>query len=84
MPIALLFLFSASLLSCTFTTQLPSLKKFRLWNFLQKIRQFDQLSQNSKVDNNFSNSLTFGLYESSFHVFRQGKKIMPIQVCLAV
>ena len=24
--------------------------------------------------NNFSNSLTFGLHESSFHVFRQGKK----------
>jgi cytochrome c biogenesis protein len=72
----LLFLFGASLLSCTFTTQLPSLKKFRLWNFLKARQQFNTLSQNSIVDNNFSNSVMYGLHESNFHLFRQGKKIM--------
>jgi cytochrome c biogenesis protein len=70
----LLFLFGASLLSCTFTTQLPSLKKFRLWNFLKARQQFNTLSQNSIVDNNFSNSVMYGLHESNFHLFRQGKK----------
>ena len=70
----LLFLFGASLLSCTFTTQLPSLKKFRLWNFLKARQQFNTLSQNSVVDNNFSNSVMYGLHESNFHLFRQGKK----------
>ena len=72
--ILLLLLFGTSLLSCTFTTQLPSLKKFRLWNFLRASRQFTKLSQNITIENNLSNGVTYRLYESNFHIFRQGRK----------
>jgi cytochrome c biogenesis protein len=71
--ILLLVLFGASLLSCTFTTQLPSLKKFRLWNFLRAPNQFNKLSQNIKIEDNLSNGVTYCLHESNFHIFRQGR-----------
>ena len=39
--LVLLFVFASSLISCTFVTQLPSLKKFKLWKFLNYYNQFE-------------------------------------------
>ena len=39
--IFLLFVFAASLIACTFTTQLPLLQKFKLWQFLKSSKQFE-------------------------------------------
>ena len=63
--VLLLLLFGASLLSCTFTTQFPSLKKFRLWTFLKVNSQFSNLSQNVLIRDKLSNSATYCLHESN-------------------
>ena len=42
--VVLLILFAASLLSCTLTTQLPSIKTFKIWKFYNKTNQLKTLS----------------------------------------
>ena len=46
--IVVLILFAGSLLACTFTTQLPSLKTFKIWKFINQPSQY----KNLKVNNN--------------------------------
>lgn len=71
--ILILFVFASSLIACTFTTQLPLLKKFKRWQFLKYPKQFKQLNslnnQNSSV-----NSLAFQVHKKGYHLFRQKEK----------
>ena len=77
--LSLLSFFAASLLACTYTTQIPSLKNFRLWKFLQTYNRFRNFQLKGQVPRNLANTSLYHLHDSSYHVFRQGKKIMPIQ-----
>jgi cytochrome c biogenesis protein len=81
--LSLLAFFALSLLACTFTTQLPALKKFRLWNFLTSPSQFKNFALTDKLKKNFYNTFTYTLSNDNYHIFCQGKKNMLIQVYLA-
>lgn len=72
--IFLLFVFTVSLITCTFTTQVPSLKKFRLWQFLAKFKQLKRLSIFAQMQRSTGNCVAFLLYESNYHLFRQGRR----------
>jgi len=72
--LAVLAFFSASLLACTYTTQIPSLKKFRLWEFIQKPERFQRLQLQDYLPINFSSTSLYYLHNDNYHVFRQGKK----------
>jgi len=72
--VAILFLFVSSLLACTFTTQLPSLKTFKLWKFLNKLPQFQNLSIKDYANLKFSNTLVYQFNNNNYHLFRQNQK----------
>jgi len=70
----ILFLFAGSLISCTFTTQLPSIKTFKIWKFYNRPPQFKNLIVNSKVQSEVSNAFVYNCNNKKYHYFRQGKK----------
>ena len=72
--IAILMLFSATLLSCTFTTQLPSLKKFRLWYFIKNNKKLKSFASHETFSSKSTNKLVYYLNKNNYHTFRQGKK----------
>ena len=79
--LAILFLFASSLVACTFTTQLPSIKTFKIWKFYKQPSQFKTLNINFKSQLEVSNSFAYQCNNNKYHFFRQNKKIMLIQVC---
>lgn len=70
----ILFLFAGSLLACTFTTQLPSIKTFKLWKFYNQPKQFSNLIVNSKIQPEFSNAFVYNCNNKKYHFFRQREK----------
>merc|ERR1711966_342107 len=72
--VGILVLFVSSLLACTFTTQIPSLKKFKLWKFLTKRSQFNNLLVTNFGKVKFSNALVYKCNQKRYHIFRQNKK----------
>jgi cytochrome c biogenesis protein len=67
----LIFLFGASLISCTFLQQLPSLKIARRCQFFRTTNQFYRLKI-STVLNNFSfNKILFRIKEQQYSIFQQ-------------
>ena len=72
--LSILAIFALSLLSCTFTTQLPALKKFRLWQFLDKFKKLKRLSISKQLRRNNLNTATYNIYTDNYHLFRQGRK----------
>nr|YP_010930378.1 c-type cytochrome biogenensis protein [Ochrosphaera neapolitana]WKK50106.1 c-type cytochrome biogenensis protein [Ochrosphaera neapolitana] len=72
--IVVLFVFASSLMTCTFTTQLPSLKKFKLWNFLNNNSQIERFDIKSKLPRNLTNLAIYQVYVSNYHIFRQNRK----------
>ena len=69
--LSLLLIFSLSLIICTFSTQLPSLKNARQWKFKKNIAINKQLySQNYNAFSSFS---TIGYYmnQSEYYIFYQ-------------
>jgi cytochrome c biogenesis protein len=71
--LSILFLFGASLLSCTFTTQVPSIKSFKLWKFLNR-RQYKSLSVTSNLKQGFTNTVAFNCNANMYHFFKQKNK----------
>ena len=69
-----LFLFGSSLLACTFTTQLPSLKTFKIWKFLTKISNYKNLSVADNLKSTGFVTVAFNCNENKYHFFRQNKK----------
>ena len=69
----ILLVFASSLIACTFTTQLPSLKKFKLWQFRMYSKQFEQLNSLNNLDCS-TNNLAYKLHKKNYHLFRQNKK----------
>lgn len=70
----LLAFFGISLLSCTFTTQLPTFKRLRLWNFSPKLGQIKTCSFRTNISKKLTNAVLFNIYSSNYHAFRQNKK----------
>ena len=69
----ILLLFGSSLLACTFTTQLPVVRKFRLWQFFQNSNQYRKLAIQTDIEKTLSNTFSYGLHQNNYHNFRQGK-----------
>ncbi len=69
-----LLLFGSSLLTCTFTTQLPSVKTFKIWKFITKQKQYNNLKVNSDIKSGISNTVAFNCNDNKYHFFRQHKK----------
>ena len=72
--VILLLLFGSSLLACTFTTQLPSIKTFKLWKFINQPRQYKSLSVNDNITLELSNTIAYNCNLENYHFFRQRKK----------
>ena len=70
--IALLVLFSASLLACTLTVQFPVLRRLRRWNFYTILKRINGFNEN--LPSNTVNKLAYQLHISDYNLFRQGKK----------
>ena len=70
----ILIIFSASLLSCTFTTQLPSLKTLKTWKFYKRPQMFKNLGVKQTLQLGFTNSLAFNCNLEKYHFFRQQKQ----------
>ena len=69
---ALLIVFSTSLLACTLTVQLPSLRRFRRWKFFTNLINGGGIEK--KLATNTNNAASYTLHYSNYHTFRQGKK----------
>ena len=72
--VSVLFLFGSSLLACTFTTQLPSVKTFKIWKFIAKRSQYKNLKVKEDVRVGIANSIAFNCNDNKYHFFRQHKK----------
>lgn len=70
----LLFLFASSLLACTFTTQLPSIKTFKLWKFLTGSAQYKNLTVTDTIKPGFLNTVAYNCNDNRYHFFRQSNK----------
>jgi cytochrome c biogenesis protein len=69
-----LLLFGSSLLTCTFTTQLPSVKTFKIWKFITKQKQYSNLKVKSEIKSGISNRVAFNCNDNKYHFFRQRKR----------
>ena len=69
-----MFLFGGSLLACTFTTQLPSIKTFKLWKFLTGSTQYKKLTVTDTIEPGFSNTVAYNCNDNRYHFFRQREK----------
>ena len=72
--LSILLLFSVSLLSCTFTTQLPSLKTFKVWKFINRNTEYSNLPIDTKTPLALSNTFVFNFNNNKYHFFRQREK----------
>jgi cytochrome c biogenesis protein len=72
--LSILTLFALSLIACTFTTQLPALKKFRLWQFLDRFNKLKRLGIFKELKRKNFNIAAYRLYGENYHLFRQGRK----------
>ena len=69
-----LLLFGCSLLACTLTTQLPSVKTFKIWKFISQLTQYKNLKVNDDIKLGISNTIAFNCNQKQYHFFRQHKK----------
>ena len=67
----LLILFAASLFSCTLTTQLPSIKSFKIWKFYKKPKQFSQANIKNDLNQSLFSSFAYQCNEINYHFFSQ-------------
>ena len=72
--VLLLLLFAGSLISCTFTTQLPSIKTFKIWKFYTQPTQFKNLIVSSRIKSEVSNTFAYYCNNNKYHFFRQRQK----------
>ena len=70
----LLVLFASSLIACTFTTQLPSIKTFKLWKFYNKPENVKGLNVSENINTGLFNTVAYQCNSDRYHFFRQQKK----------
>jgi cytochrome c biogenesis protein len=69
--LSLLILFGTSLITCTFTRQLPALKVARRWKYYQQSRQFQKLALSAELDTGSLVSLLPALQKRGYKVFQE-------------
>jgi cytochrome c biogenesis protein len=72
--IILLAFFGTTLISCTFTTQLPSLKQFRLWRFIKDNSRLKTFNSKGSFPRFATNGILYYINKKSYHTFRQGEQ----------
>ena len=72
--LVLLLLFASSLIACTFTTQIPSIKTFKLWKFYNRPERVKKLNISESINNGLFNTLAYQCNDNRYHFFRQQKK----------
>ena len=73
--LALLVVFGISLITCTFTTQLPMLKSARKWKFYDNPKFFQKLALSAEIDHQNLDTLTEKLRSRKYLVFTEGDKV---------
>lgn len=69
--LSILFLFSTSLIVCTFSSQLPSLKNARRWKFLNIHSTFNKQIQYNLTDHNLLSNMIYALNYKNYYVFHK-------------
>jgi cytochrome c biogenesis protein len=70
--IAIIILFGSSLISCTFSRQLPSLKLAQIWQFYKKKANLQKFELNFRLNESSLSSLYIELRKNNYHVIQQG------------
>lgn len=70
--IFLLFLFGASLFSCTLTTQIPSLKLAQIWQFYKNRNILQKFELSFCVKETHLSKFYFQLYSRNYNIIQQG------------
>jgi cytochrome c biogenesis protein len=92
--LTLLFLFGGSLLSCTLSRQIPSLKLARLWKFFKSENKTNKMGISFTLSNGSLSQFSYLLRQRQYNVIQQGSyiyaykglvgKIGPILVHLSI
>jgi cytochrome c biogenesis protein len=92
--LTLLFLFGGSLLSCTVSRQIPSLKLARLWKFFKSENKTNKMGISFTLSNGSLSQFSYLLRQRQYNVIQQGSyiyaykglvgKIGPILVHLSI
>lgn len=69
-----LLVFGSSLLACTFTTQIPSIKTFKNWKFITKKLMESEVLVNEILNLGTFSSFAFNVNVQHYHLFFQSKK----------
>jgi cytochrome c biogenesis protein len=69
-----LFIFGSSLLACTFTTQIPSIKTFKNWKFLTKKLLSSEVLVTEILNLGTLSTFAFNVNVQHYHLFLQTKK----------
>lgn len=90
----LLFLFSASLLSCTLSRQIPSLRLATIWKFFRNEKKDNKTGITFNITGLSINQFTYALRERNYNILQQGPylyaykglvgKVGPILVHLSI
>nr|UAD85094.1 Cytochrome c biogenesis protein [Crassiphycus crassissimus] len=69
--ILILILFFCSLLTCTFSNQLPSLRNARKWKFLQQTRHINNKAYFAKLDKISMCNMIYSLHHNNYYIFHK-------------
>nr|YP_010195854.1 Cytochrome c biogenesis protein [Gracilaria bursa-pastoris]UAD83251.1 Cytochrome c biogenesis protein [Gracilaria bursa-pastoris] len=69
--IILLILFFCSLLACTFSNQLPSLRNARKWKFVQQTQKRNNKSHFTKLEQISICNMIYSLYNNHYYIFHK-------------
>nr|AIA20139.1 c-type cytochrome biogenensis protein [Neoporphyra perforata] len=73
--LALLFVFSLSLFTCSVSRQIPSLQNARRWHFYKNPNQFKKFTGSQKIKATTLDLVASCLQYSNYHIFQQGMSI---------
>nr|YP_009510344.1 Cytochrome c biogenesis protein [Gracilaria caudata]AXI96017.1 Cytochrome c biogenesis protein [Gracilaria caudata] len=73
--ILILILFFCSLLACTFSNQLPSLRNARKWKFLQHTQQINSKAHFAKLDKISMCNMIYSLHNNHYYIFHKKSNI---------
>nr|UAD87718.1 Cytochrome c biogenesis protein [Gracilaria textorii] len=73
--IIILILFFCSLLTCTFSNQLPSLRNARKWKFLQQTHKRNNRSHFAKLEQISICNMIYSLYNNHYYIFHKERSL---------
>ncbi|MGG6294478.1 cytochrome c biogenesis protein [Leptolyngbya sp. AN02str] len=73
--LSLLILFGSSLIACTFTRQLPTLKAAQKWSYYKQPRQFEKLALSAELDAASLEALAPLLQQKRYRIFQEGNTL---------